>query len=216
MGKKNLSSPDQVADKVEESPEAVQATRETGDSSFPVIILAYAGTEERMKALWEKNYEGEIQILTVQPEYSLLQQLAEIVCEKTIPDEFYLVEANTFPVCKINDDILRIPKVYVDRTGELHYRHKLPIRLNKTTLLELLADVKSESEFNPDKFLKEATREYGRPLRVSHHFGNMFLSVITGTPCQHKVIQGFIERYFVGTTPAGWSGIVKIIDQYLA
>ena len=186
-----------------------------GERHLSVVVLAYEGTEDRMRALWEKNYTGAFEIRTVEPNYKLLYVLAEILADPTIKEEFILVQANTFPVCSTPEEILRIPVVYINAKQETVYNHRLPMRLNKAKLAELLGEIYEESEFEPERFLKKAVEDNGRPIQVSHHFGNYFLQVVSADPCRHKAIEGFVLRRFIGTTPTGWNGILSVIDEYL-
>jgi len=194
------------------SPVVEQAT---GEQHHSVVVLAYEGTEDRMRALWEKNYKGTFEIRTVEPGYKLLYILAEILADRSIEDEFILVQANTFPVCSTPEEILRIPVVYINAKQETVYNHRLPMRLNKAKLTELLGEIHEESAFEPERFLKKAVEDNGRPIQVSHHFGNYFLQVVSADPCRHKAIEGFVLRRFIGATPTGWNGILSVIDEYL-
>ena len=85
---------------------------ENANTTFPVVVLTFEGSEDRMKALWEKNFQGVFKTVSVKPGYSILDVLAGILADNTIEKEFVLVQANTFPVAETTIDFLKLPFVY--------------------------------------------------------------------------------------------------------
>ena len=183
----------------------------------PVVILAFEGSEDRMKALWEKNYQGTFKVVPVRPGYGaaeLMDVLAGILADTSVEEEFVLVQANTFPVVKMTLTDLKIPFVYVNVRGDYVYDNRLPASLTKEMVAGYLEVIQEASAFVPEKFFKEAFGKT-RPLEASHHFGNVMLQVLSLSPCRHKVIEGFIRKHFICAGPDGWNGIVPIVDEYL-
>ena len=189
---------------------------ENANTTFPVVVLAFEGSEDRMKALWEKNLQGVFKTVSVKPGYSILDVLAGILADNTIEKEFVLVQANTFPVAETTIDFLKLPFVYVNARGAHVFDNRLPAVLDKEMVAGYLEGVKSEADFIPEDFFKNAMEANGRrPLEASHHFGNVMLQVISASPCRYKVIEGMITKHYICAGPEGWNGIVSIVDEYL-
>ena len=189
---------------------------ENANTTFPVVVLAFEGSEDRMKALWEKNFQGVFKTVSVKPGYSILDVLAGILADNTIEKEFVLVQANTFPVTETTIDFLKLPFVYVNARGAHVFDNRLPAVLDKETVAGYLEGVKSEADFSPEDCFKNAMESNGRrPLEASHHFGNVMLQVISASPCRYKVIEGMITKHYICAGPEGWNGIVSIVDEYL-
>lgn len=189
---------------------------ENANTTFPVVVLTFEGSEDRMKALWEKNFQGIFKTVSVKPGYSILDVLAGILADNTIEKEFVLVQANTFPVAETTIDFLKLPFVYVNARGAHVFDNRLPAVLDKEMVAGYLEGVKSEADFIPEDFFKNAMEANGRrPLEASHHFGNVMLQVISASPCRYKVIEGMITKHYICAGPEGWNGIVSIVDEFL-
>lgn len=184
-------------------------------ATIPVVVLAYNGTEPLLRALWEKSYTGAFKIMSVPDNYGLLEVLTSILVDTEVAEEFVLVQANTFPLVKMNFTELSIPAVYVTQNGNEQYNSRVPTLLSKERLAEALSALERESDFNPERTMKACAILPDRPLAVSHTFGNYIFQVITGSPCEHRVIEGLIRRRFMGTTVAGWNAIRRLLIDFL-
>ncbi|MBQ7422951.1 MAG: hypothetical protein IJV27_12550 [Prevotella sp.] len=184
-------------------------------TTMPVAVLAYQGTEPLLRAIWEKNYSGTFKILSVPDNYSLLHALADILADTEIADNFVLVQANLIPLTRISPETLRIPAIYVSGNGVPQYSSRVPTCLSKDKLADALAALSKESDFNAEKVIKSATVDAGRPIEVSHNFGNFIIQVFSGNPCRHKVIEGLLRRRFMGTTLIGWKAIEDLLQEFL-
>ena len=129
---------------------------ENANTTFPVVVLTFEGSEDRMKALWEKNFQGVFKTVSVKPGYSILDVLAGILADNTIEKEFVLVQANTFPVAETTIDFLKLPFVYVNARGAHVFDNRLPAVLDKEMVAGYLEGVKSEADFIPEDFFKNA------------------------------------------------------------
>ena len=191
---------------------------ETPDSTAVVIVLAFEGSEDRMRALWEKNFRSGLssgfKIVSVKPGYSVMDVLAGILADTSIEEEFVLVQANTFPTVPKTVTELSLPFVYVNVRGEQVYDNRLPVALKKKDIADYLERIQDEKDFIPEEFFRAMFQD-PRPLEASHHFGNVMLQVISASPCSHKVIEGLIRKHYICTSPEGWNGIVSIVDEYL-
>lgn len=182
---------------------------------IPVVVLAYNGTEPLMRALWEKSYSGAFKILSVPDNYSLLDVAGSILADTEIDKDFVLVQANTFPIVKIDLETLKTPAVYITANGVKQYNSRVPVRLNKDRLADLLSSLEKESDFKAETFMKEAAILPARPIEVGHSFGNYIFQVTSGNPCHHRVIEGLLQRIFMGTTLTGWRAIEGELNSLL-
>lgn len=187
-----------------------------GKAKNKVVILAFYGTEARMQALWEKNFSGaRFKIVPVREGYSLFRVLSDLVADAEVEDKFILVRANMFPSKKMSINDLKIPVVYVDANGREHYDSRMPSLLDKAVIAEMFSEMKDESDFDPEKFLKKATASAGFRYAVGHSFGNYVTQVLRPAPCIHKIIEAFLRKAFIATNLVGWNSIIKVIDETL-
>jgi hypothetical protein len=185
---------------------------------FQVAVLAFAGTEARMKAIWDKNLTGgKAKIIPVEENYSLLDELANIMADNEIADKFVLVQANAFPTGKISLSELSRPLIYRSIEGRDYPSSRLPVKLDKDKLGTLLQSVESASQFDANEFIGEATIGQGFRVAAGHSFGNLIFQVVNPTVCQNKVIEAFIKKRFIAAAnPLAWNAISGVIDKYLA
>lgn len=191
---------------------------EAQEEKIRVVVLAYAGTEGLLKALWEKKFAGDFKIVTVKEGDSascLLYALAEIMADNEVHNDFVLVRPNCFPAAPCDLDKLQIPLVYTAADGREIHDSRLPVRLNKDTLADLLGSLDKEDDFIPEDFFRKATECNGRAFAAGHNFGNIVFQVLSGNPCRNKVVGALLTKHYIAASLAGWDAIRDILEDYL-
>ena len=209
-----------------EQPAEEQPAEQAVQPKFDIVVCAYPGTEEKMKALWKKALgdkeflvilagpavDGETPVETVAEEITSLAEA--LIADNRVADEFVLVPANTFPTHKLGPEDIALQVVYVDNKGNRTFAHRLPQVHCKDVLAQLLA----EKEFwNPEEFARKASEARLRfPVEVGMSFGNYVINVLRPTPCENRVIEGLIRKKFISCNVEGWNGITGIVDKFLS
>ena len=202
-----------VVDEIVQPMEVVGEVAEVSNQLTPIVVCAYAGTEDIMRKVWGKYCSKPFTVLTAQPcdEFSHLLTLA--IADNTVADEFVMVMPNTIPCSEVSAE-LYLPTVLVDANGKAHYNHRLPMVIRKESAVEMLgecAPIKSQEDF----IKAYAEKHWGRPVQVSLHFGNYVTTVLRGTPCMNAVAEGLVRRKFVSANDVGFAAIEKLIEQVL-
>lgn len=181
--------------------------------SFPLVILAFKGTEDQMAALWRKACpDYPFILLPVDDDYDKLEVLAEILIDEKVEKEFVLVPANTFPAGRISPASLCVPRAYLKKDGTVEYDSRFPILIQKDRLEELLA----EKDITSETLFKAIVTDVGRPELAGMSFGNVICPVVRSNPCEHVVIEALLKKIFIGCSRAGWDGISSLIDKLVA
>ncbi len=192
------------------------AGKTTKTALIKLVILAFAGSEARMKALWARRVKEPFTIITVEEGYSLLPVLGAIIADSSIDKNFVLVQANCFPVKDMSAAQLRLPVLYHRADGQPVYNSRVPVCLNKAVISDLLSRLEKPEDFDAEAFLKAATAGNQYPLAVGHSFGNYVTQVIKPAPCIHRVLEAVITKHFIATSAVGWDAITGIVDNLLA
>lgn len=220
--KKSMTeAPEQEA----QSPEVAQAAQgadvnkepaavaEQEDVQAAVVVLAYKGTEEQMKRVWEKMARLPMVVLAYFDEEKLQDVLAKIVADESIADDFIFVPANVIPCKPVNLEELSVPYVYTTSRGERIYNSRVPMAFGKSKLVELLAasDAKDDEEF--------IRVYYGRyrhyPVEVGFTFGNFITPVTRANPCEHGVMEALVRKRFISASAEGYKAISSLIEKTL-
>lgn len=219
--KSKTETPEQEA----QSPEVAQATQgadvnkepaavaEQEDVQAAVVVLAYNGTEEQVKRVWEKMAVLPMVVLAYSDEEKLQDVLAKIVADESIADDFIFVPANVIPVKPVNLEELSVPYVYTTSRGERIYNSRVPMAFGKSKLVELLAasDAKDDEEF--------IHVYYGRyrhyPVEVGFTFGNFITPVTRANPCEHGVMEALVRKRFISASAEGYKAISSLIEKTL-
>lgn len=219
--KSKTGAPEQEA----QFPEVAQAARGTDVNKEPVavaeqkdvqaavVVLAYKGTEEQVKRVWEKMAVLPMIVLAYSDEEKLQDVLAKIVADESIADDFIFVPANVIPVKPVNLEELSVPYVYTTSRGERIYNSRVPMAFGKSKLVELLAssDVKDDEEF--------IRSYYGRyrhyPVEVGFTFGNFITPVTRANPCEHGVMEALVRKRFISASAEGYKAISSLIEKTL-
>lgn len=184
-----------------------QAPAEEG--KIVVVILAYPGTEETMKAVWDKFHDGSHKVVTASS--SLKEDLLETLKDDSIADRFIIVPANLIPCCNVRQ-VLGLRCVYVDRNGTKSNYSRLPLQVDKEKLVDILAGVDADIT---NEALAAKLNEGHRTMEVSFSFGNFITPVLRGTPCEHVVIEAFVRKFFVSASEVGFKAIEPLVKQFL-
>lgn len=220
--KKSMTeAPEQEA----QSPEVAQAAQgadvnkepaavaEQEDVQAAVVVLAYKGTEEWVKRVWEKMARLPMVVLAYSDEEKLQDVLAKIVADESIADDFIFVPANVIPCKPVNLEELSVPYVYTTSRGERIYNSRVPMAFGKSKLVELLAasDAKDDEEF--------IRVYYGRyrhyPIEVGFTFGNFITPVTRANPCEHGVMEALVRKRFISASAEGYKAISSLIEKTL-
>ncbi len=220
--KKSMTeAPEQEA----QSPEVAQAAQgadvnkepaavaEQEDVQAAVVVLAYKGTEEQVKRVWEKMARLPMVVLAYSDEEKLQDVLAKIVADESIADDFIFVPPNVIPCKPVNLEELSVPYVYTTSRGERIYNSRVPMAFGKSKLVELLAasDAKDDEEF--------IRVYYGRyrhyPIEVGFTFGNFITPVTRANPCEHGVMEALVRKRFISASAEGYKAISSLIEKTL-
>lgn len=219
--KSKTEAPEQEA----QSPEVAQAAQgadvnkepaavaEQKDVQAAVVVLAYKGTEEQVKRVWEKMAGLPMAVLSYSDEEKLQDVLAKIVADESIADDFIFVPANVIPCKPVNLEELSVPYVYTTSRGERIYNSRVPMAFGKSKLVNLLAfsDVKDDEEF--------ICVYYGRyrhyPIEVGFTFGNFITPVTRANPCEHGVMEALVRKRFISASAEGYKAISSLIEKTL-
>lgn len=189
------------------------AVAEQEDVQAAVVVLAYKGTEEQVKRVWEKMSGLPMAVLAYSDEEKLQGVLAKIVADESIADDFIFVPANVIPVKPVNLEELSVPYVYTTSRGERIYNSRVPMAFGKSKLVELLAasDAKDDEEF--------IRVYYGRyrhyPIEVGFTFGNFITPVTRANPCEHGVMEALVRKRFISASAEGYKAISSLIEKTL-
>lgn len=220
--KKSMTeAPEQEA----QSPEVAQAAQgadvnkepaavaEQEDVQAAVVVLAYKGTEEQVKRVWEKMARLPMVVLAYSDEEKLQDVLAKIVADESIADDFIFVPANVIPCKPVNLEELSVPYVYTTSRGERNYNSRVPMAFGKSKLVDLLAasDAKDDEEFI--RVYYGHYRHY--PIEVGFTFGNFITPVTRANPCEHGVMEALVRKRFISASAEGYKAISSLIEKTL-
>lgn len=196
----------------------VEMTSDVSTDKISLVVCAYPGTEDKMRALWERALAKTghaFKVITVQPEASGLNAvLPAILADAEIADIFVCVPANTFPTSDIMVEELRLPVVYISKDGKRVYHHRLPKLFSKDSVADLLAG----PEMDDEALARKCSDLLSRPVEVGHSFGNFVTQVLRGNPCEHEVIKALLPdhgRKYIAVTYQGWQAVEHLVDEFL-
>lgn len=189
------------------------AVAEQEDVQAAVVVLAYKGTEEQVKRVWEKMAVLPMVVLAYSDEEKLQDVLAKIVADESIADDFIFVPANVIPCKPVNLEELSVPYVYTTSRGERIYNSRVPMAFGKSKLVDLLAasDAKDDEEFI--RVYYGHYRHY--PVEVGFTFGNFITPVTRANPCEHGVMEALVRKRFISASAEGYKAISSLIEKTL-
>lgn len=195
-------------DKVE-SPEAPAVIPDSGT----VAVLAFPGTEEKMRRAWEKMCPG-ADIVVISDPGSLSAALEEAMASDKVSRRFVLAPANLVPTHEVEFSELALPFIE-ERADRKRLRWGcVPVTFEKDRLAEFLPSMPEGAD---DEELAEAYSKLpGRlPHAVGHSFGNFMAKVMRGNPCEHLLIEAWLTRHFIYAGEDGWPPVERLIDKTL-
>ena len=196
----------------EEAPaEDAPAEEAKEKEEISVIVLAHPGTELLVKRIWEKHFQGTVNVLSFSGEEILLQQLLEeVMVSPEFGQKVVIVPANLVPVTSVSLADILVARVDVDK-DKSRYWGRVPVTFDKEVLVDFLPE---NEELPEDDFVKKYLKETGvRPIEVSHSFGNFYSKVLRGNPCENFVIEAIIKKRFIYANPEGWTAITGLLEK---
>lgn len=175
-----------------------------------VVVLAFAGTEEQMRNIWEVNCCEKI-VVKIYDGQSLTEILEEIIADNEVSNEFVLVPANLIPVRRTRYELLSLP--FVDRFGKTSsFWGRVPVKFGKEALAIFLPN---NDSLPADDFVRKYIRDVRDELalEVSHEFGNFYTKVLRSNPCENVIIEAFITKRFVYANEQGWPSVVALLEK---
>lgn len=221
--KKSMTeAPEQEA----QSPEVAQAAQGADENKEPaavaeqedvqatVVVLAYKGTEEQVKRVWERMAAVlPMVVLAYSDEEKLQDVLAKIVADESIADDFIFVPANVIPCKPVNLEELSVPYVYTTSRGERIYNSRVPMAFGKSKLVDLLASLDAKDD---EEFIRVYYGHYRHyPIEVGFTFGNFITPVTRANPCEHGVMEALVRKRFISASAEGYKAISSLIEKTL-
>ena len=203
-----------------EAPAAVEAAAEpeapAEEAADPIrlIILAYPGTESLMSRVWEKNIDAPFRIIPFEDGDSLISILEDVIAMNDVDRVFAVAPANLVPCAPISWDELQLPRVDVLQQDNVLYWGRVPVCFDKELLVDNLP---VDDELDDESFVRAYVKMFyaGRPEQVSHSFGNYFVKVLRGTPCESVVIEGLMHKRYLYANAVGWAAVADLIEKAL-
>ena len=191
-----------------------EAPAEEAADPIRLIILAYSGTESLMSRVWAKNVDAPFRIIPFEEGDSLISILEDVIAMNDVDRVFALAPANLVPCAPISWDELQLPRVDVLKQDSLLYWGRVPVCFDKELLVDNLP---VDDELDDESFVRAYVKMFyaGRPEQVSHSFGNYFVKVLRGTPCESVVIEGLMHKRFLYANAVGWAAVTDLIEKAL-
>ena len=193
------------------SQQAAAASISVENGKQGVVVAAYPGTEDLMEQVWKKFLgHGSFIVVSLNTD-DMLTALAQLAENADIEDDFILIPSNTFPTASISSRELYTPLVYVDKSGKLHYEHRLPHRFTKAFIREY---IDGHSLPTADELCKLQLEAFGsRPVEAAFAFGNYICPVLRGNPCEHLVLEAFLRKKYVACSKEGFKAIEDLVRK---
>lgn len=196
----------------EEAGDLQQMAVDVLPDSGSVVVLALAGTEEKMQLVWERMYPGHVKVIT--DPGSLHAALLEAMAAEDVTRRFVLVPANLIPTHPVEFEMLSLPFME-ERSDRTRSRWGcVPMAFEKDKLVDFLSTMDEKAD---DKAIADAYASLSDslPLAVGHGFGNFIAKVMRGNPCEHLLIEALLTRHFIYSNKAGWPSVERLVDKSL-
>lgn len=191
-----------------------EAPAEEAADPIRLIILAYPGTESLMSRVWAKNIDAPFRIIPFEDGDSLISILEDVIAMNDVDRVFAVAPANLVPCAPISWDELQLPRVDVLQQDNVMYWGRVPVCFDKELLVDNLP---VDEELDDESFARAYVKSFyaGRPEQVSHSFGNYFVKVLRGTPCESVVIEGLMHKRYLYANAVGWAAVADLIEKAL-
>lgn len=191
-----------------------EAPAEEAAVPIRLIILAYPGTESLMSRVWAKNIDAPFRIIPFKDGDSLISILEDVIAMNDVDRVFAVAPANLVPCAPISLDELQLPRVDVLQQDNILYWGRVPVCFDKELLVDNLP---VDEELDDESFVRAYVKSFcaGRPEQVSHSFGNYFVKVLRGTPCESVVIEGLMHKRYLYANAVGWAAVADLIEKAL-
>ena len=198
----------------EEAAAEPEAPAEEAADPIRLIILAYPNTESLMSRVWAKNIDAPFRIIPFEDGDSLISILEDVIAMNDVDRVFAVAPANLVPCAPISWDELRLPRVDVLQQDNVLYWGRVPVCFDKELLVDNLP---VDEELDDESFVRAYVKSFyaGRPEQVSHSFGNYFVKVLRGTPCESVVIEGLMHKRYLYANAVGWAAVADLIEKAL-
>lgn len=207
-------APAQEAEAEEAAAAEPEAPAEEAAVPIRLIILAYPGTESLMSRVWAKNIDAPFRIIPFKDGDSLISILEDVIAMNDVDRVFAVAPANLVPCAPISLDELQLPRVDVLQQDNILYWGRVPVCFDKELLVDNLP---VDEELDDESFVRAYVKSFcaGRPEQVSHSFGNYFVKVLRGTPCESVVIEGLMHKRYLYANAVGWAAVADLIEKAL-
>lgn len=197
-----------------ESAAEPEAPAEEAADPIRLIILAHPGTESLMSRVWAKNIDIPFRIIPFEEGDSLISILEDVIAMNDVDRVFAVAPANLVPCAPISWDELQLPRVDVLQQNNVLYWGRVPVCFDKELLVDNLP---VDDELDDESFVRAYVKSFyaGRPEQVSHSFGNYFVKVLRGTPCESVVIEGLMHKRYLYANAVGWAAVADLIEKAL-
>lgn len=194
--------------------ETAAAPEADAPERYPMVLLAFEGTEDKAEKLWKKSCPGvPFKVVSVGDDYETAGVLPDLLIDEGIEDDFVLVPAGTFPAGRIHPAALAVPRAYQTKDGTVSYDSFFPMLVKKDLLEKLLTESLPTSS---ETLVKALVTDNGRAELGGISFGNAICPVTRSNPCEHVVIEAILKKIYIGCNRAGWDGIAGLIDKLIA
>lgn len=183
------------------------------ERKYNVLVLAFPGTEEKMRRIWE-HMAVDFDIEVIADPGSLQAALDEAMASDKIGREFAVVPANLVPTKPVRFSELGLAYVEVRADGSRHPWGCVPVAFDKEALVEFLPSLPEGTA--DDKVAEGWLDKTGMfPFEVGHGFGNFMAKSMRGNPCESRLIEAWMTRHFIYAGESGWSPVERLIDRVL-
>lgn len=180
--------------------------------SRSVVVLAFPGTVDGVRAVWMKFCSEDLHFREVPSDEKLIDTLAEVIADNSVAADFVLIPSNLIPVRPVSWEELSIPTEDVSSAG-VKVWGRTPVRFDKDVLASLLPELPNTGE--GEEFVREYQKRTVAGLRhqVAHDFGNYYTKVLRSEPCEHALMEGFVRKHFIYSSAAGWPAVRQMSES---
>lgn len=179
-----------------------------------LVVLAYPGTEDLVRRVWEKFYDLPVRIVTFQESDSLVSLLESVMAMEDVARVFAVIPGNLVPLAPVRWSELQTLRADDLGNGRLSLWGRVPVCFDKEALAEFLPD---HDNFDGEAFVQQyfSVFAHTRPELVSHSYGNYLIKVLRANPCESVVIEGLLHKRFLYANAVGWEAVSDLVENLL-